>query len=175
MGFKPWGELRFGASPTQYQYTGQYREPSLGIDFFNAHGYDPALGRFLSADTLVPNPGYPGDFDRYSYARNSPLVYVDPSGHLSCSNPNAADGDCVNLTDEEILSIFYNVVFSDGWTDEYIHIVLMAVRFVGDAFQRAGEGFRGADDAFRAAYGLNDGGTFYFEWDEDCWGCRADP
>jgi RHS repeat-associated protein len=81
MGFKLWGEQRFGASPTQYQYTGQYREPSLGIDFFNTRWYDPALGRFLSADSIVPAPGYPGDFDRYSYARNSPVRWNDPSGH----------------------------------------------------------------------------------------------
>jgi hypothetical protein len=29
--------------------------------------------------------------------------------------------------------------------------------------------------AFRKAYGLNDGDTFYFEWDKDCWGCREEP
>jgi RHS repeat-associated protein len=91
MGFKPWGELRFGASPTQYQYTGQYREPSLGIDFFNARWYDPALGRFLSADSIVPDPGYPGDFDRYAFVRNNPLRYVDPTGHWPDWLDNAID------------------------------------------------------------------------------------
>jgi RHS repeat-associated protein len=93
MGFKPWGEQRFGASPTQYQYTGQYREQSLGIDFFNARWYDPALGRFLSADSIVPAPGYPGDFDRYSYARNSPIRYQDPSGHGYCDSEYAVIDD----------------------------------------------------------------------------------
>jgi RHS repeat-associated protein len=82
MGFKPWGELRFGASPTQYQYTGQYREPSLGIDFFNARWYDPALGRFLSADTDVPESQGSGlGFDRYAFVANNPMKYVDMSGH----------------------------------------------------------------------------------------------
>jgi RHS repeat-associated protein len=93
MGFKPWGEQRFGASPTQYQYTGQYREQSLGIDFFNARWYDPALGRFLSADSLVPAPGYPGDFDRYAFVRNNLIVNIDPSGYRTCRPEEIASGD----------------------------------------------------------------------------------
>ena len=39
------------------------------------------LGRFVSADTLVPNPGNPQDLNRYAYVRNNPLRYTDPSGH----------------------------------------------------------------------------------------------
>jgi hypothetical protein len=37
-----------------------------------------------------------------------------------------------------------------------------------------GNGISGSD-AFKSVYGLNDGATFYFEWDENCWGCREDP
>ncbi|HOV48078.1 MAG TPA: RHS repeat-associated core domain-containing protein [Anaerolineae bacterium] len=42
---------------------------------------DPALGRFLQADTLVPNPGNPQSLNRYAYTLNNPLRYTDPSGH----------------------------------------------------------------------------------------------
>jgi hypothetical protein len=48
-----------------------------------ARFYDTALGRWISADTIVPEPGEPQSLNRYSYANNSPLVYVDPSGHKS--------------------------------------------------------------------------------------------
>ena len=41
--------------------------------------YDPQLGRFTSADTIVPG-GVQG-LDRYAYVNNSPLKYTDPSGH----------------------------------------------------------------------------------------------
>ena len=44
--------------------------------------YSPVLGRFLSADTIVPSPGNPQDLNRYSYSRNNPLRYRDPSGHV---------------------------------------------------------------------------------------------
>ena len=49
----PWGETRFGGVGTEYQYTGQYRQGAIGLDYFNARWYDPALGRFAQAETNV--------------------------------------------------------------------------------------------------------------------------
>jgi RHS repeat-associated protein len=51
----------------------------FGLMFFNARWLDPQLGRFTQADSIVPG-GVQG-LDRYAYANNSPLVYIDPSGH----------------------------------------------------------------------------------------------
>ena len=51
--------------------------------YYGAHYYHPALGRFVSADTIVPNPGNPQDLNRYAYVRNNPLRYVDPTGYFS--------------------------------------------------------------------------------------------
>jgi RHS repeat-associated protein len=95
MGFKPWGEQRFGASPTQYQSTGQYRDSYINLYGYRSRWYDQSLGRFIQPDTLVPDPGDPVAFDRYHYSRNSPLRYVDPSGHGACNNSKTADPeDC---------------------------------------------------------------------------------
>ena len=46
----------------------------------NGRMYDPLLGRMLSPDPYVPDPYFSQDYNRYSYARNNPLVYVDPDG-----------------------------------------------------------------------------------------------
>ncbi len=46
-----------------------------------ARRYDPALGRFIQPDTLVPDPGDPQALNRYSYVGNNPVRYTDPSGH----------------------------------------------------------------------------------------------
>lgn len=81
--YKAWGEVRqaTGTSPSNYTYTGQYSHTAdFGLMFYNARWYDPALGRFAQADTIVPG-GVQG-LDRYAYVNNSPLNYVDPSGHL---------------------------------------------------------------------------------------------
>ena len=58
--------------------------------------YDPALGRFTQADTIVPEPGNPQALNRYSYSANNPLRFIDPSGHrFECG---AQGGECSNDT-----------------------------------------------------------------------------
>ncbi len=47
----------------------------------NARVYDNVIGRFLSADTIIQAPDDSQSYNRYSYVRNNPLMYTDPSGH----------------------------------------------------------------------------------------------
>jgi len=49
---------------------------------YRARFYDPALGRFLQPDPVVPEPGNPQALNRYAYVYNNPLRYTDPSGHV---------------------------------------------------------------------------------------------
>jgi len=63
------------------RYTGQEIDDSTGLYFYNARYYDPSLGRFIQADTIVPNPRNPQSFNRYAYTYNNPINYTDPSGH----------------------------------------------------------------------------------------------
>jgi RHS repeat-associated protein len=87
MRYYPFGETRYtsGSAPTDRRFTGQRQEDSsLGSLYdFNARFYSPVLGRFLSADTIVPSPSDPQQLNRYSYALNSPLNYIDPTGHAA--------------------------------------------------------------------------------------------
>jgi len=46
----------------------------------NGRAYEPELGRFVSADPLVPGPGMSQAFNRFSYVLNGPLSLRDPSG-----------------------------------------------------------------------------------------------
>jgi RHS repeat-associated protein len=85
--YRAFGASRFtsGTTPTTFRYTGQREEAGLGLYYYAPRGpprwYDPALGHFLQADTLVPQPGNVLDYHRYSYTRFNPLKYTDPSGH----------------------------------------------------------------------------------------------
>jgi hypothetical protein len=49
--------------------------------YYNARYYDPKLARFISPDTIVPDPRNPQALNRYSYVLNNPLKYTDPTGH----------------------------------------------------------------------------------------------
>ncbi len=69
---------------TDRRYTGQRWEASLGLYDYRARFYSPGLGRFVSADTVVPGAGNPQALNRYAYVLNSPLKYTDPSGHKAC-------------------------------------------------------------------------------------------
>ncbi len=53
----------------------------LGLIYMNARYYLPQVGRFISADTMVPEPGNPQSYNRYVYVRNSPMNFTDPTGH----------------------------------------------------------------------------------------------
>jgi RHS repeat-associated protein len=63
-------------------YTGHLELEALGLIDMGARIYEPRLGRFLSADTVVPEPGAPQSLNRYSYVNNNPLSLTDPSGHF---------------------------------------------------------------------------------------------
>jgi len=56
----------------------------FGLMFYNARMYDPALGRFTSADSVIP--GGAQGLDRYAYVNNSPVNFTDPSGHCYTSS-----------------------------------------------------------------------------------------
>ncbi len=70
-----------GAIPTDRRFTGQRNEAGLGLLYYGARYYDSGLGTFISPDSLIPDPGNPQDLNRYSYTRNNPLRYTDPTGH----------------------------------------------------------------------------------------------
>ena len=99
--YKPYGERRVPGSglPSKWTFAGGYDfVASTGLLEFGARQYDPYIGRFLSADTIVPRPGDPQSFNRYAYARNSPLSRIDPSGHADQSpdGGSSSHDDCLD-------------------------------------------------------------------------------
>jgi len=81
--YMPFGTMRNSSSiPTNYLYTDQELDSENGLYNYNARLYDPFIGRFISPDTIVPQPFNPQSLNRYSYCLNNPLIYTDPSGHI---------------------------------------------------------------------------------------------
>jgi RHS repeat-associated protein len=65
-----------------YTFTDQEDDDELGLYNYGARLYDPLLGRFISPDRLVPDPGDSQALNRYTYCLNNPLIYTDPSGEI---------------------------------------------------------------------------------------------
>ena len=83
MRYKPYGEDRDTGSSlnTDRKFTGQTEDETAGLYWYASRAYDPAIGRFVSPDTIVPDPSNPQSLNRYSYVYNNPLKYIDPSGY----------------------------------------------------------------------------------------------
>ena len=85
----------------------QQNLPDLGLMEYMARMYDPFLGRFVQADTIIPEAGKAGAYDRYAYSKNNPINYKDPSGHWPLSNdPIQIIQDAVRF----LQSIGYSIV-----------------------------------------------------------------
>ncbi len=85
--YKPFGErIVLHRDPdsraiTNRGFTGHEEVEGTQLIHMNARLYDPTLGRFMSADTLIQDPNDLQSYNRYAYTRNNPLRYTDPSGH----------------------------------------------------------------------------------------------
>ncbi|HGE71965.1 TPA: RHS repeat-associated core domain-containing protein [Candidatus Poribacteria bacterium] len=62
-------------------YTGQEYDKSTGLYFYQSRFYDADIGRFISADTVIPQPADGQTFNRYTYVNNNPFKFTDPTGH----------------------------------------------------------------------------------------------
>jgi RHS repeat-associated protein len=92
--YYPWGGARYnpGGQLTTYRFTGQRWDSGTAMYFYGSRWYDPVIGRFLSADTIVPEPGNPQSLNRYSYVGNRPTVFVDPTGHAKVCGTDVEGG-----------------------------------------------------------------------------------
>jgi RHS repeat-associated protein len=88
------------AELTDHGFTGHKHNAYIKLVDMKARWYDPQIGRFIQPDSIVPDPVNPQALNRYSYVTNSPLRYIDPSGHFSCDG----DDNCHDII-ENWLSI----------------------------------------------------------------------
>ena len=79
-------------------YAGHIADSVTGLSYMQQRYYDPAIGRFLSADPMAADGRTGGNFNRYWYANNNPYRFTDPDGRQahgangSWDNPDNSDG-----------------------------------------------------------------------------------
>ena len=80
-----------GALEENPKFTGQTHDIDTDLYYYNARYYDPTLGRFLQADSLIANVFQPQTINPYAYVLNNPLKYTDPTGHAPVSREYAEE------------------------------------------------------------------------------------
>jgi RHS repeat-associated protein len=79
--YYPYGLVRAGGTKNKFLYTGQENDPETGLDYYNFRYYSPQLGRFIQPDNQLQTPYDPQSLNNYSYVKNNPIKYTDPTGH----------------------------------------------------------------------------------------------
>lgn len=71
-------------------FTGKERDAETGLHYFGARYLSGAQGRFTSPDEplIDRNPTDPQSWNLYSYVRNNPLIFSDPTGN-DCVDVNS--------------------------------------------------------------------------------------
>jgi RHS repeat-associated protein len=127
--FMPFGEEAAPPPPppsSNRLFTGKERDGETGMDYFGARYYRANVGRFTTVDpelnvkdALVD----PQRWNRYAYARNNPLKYVDPDGrdiavienHATSGNPFGHTA--VAITGQGVFSFGNSTKFGSSLSD----------------------------------------------------------
>src|SRR5271163_4558444 len=88
--FYPFGGERVISSGTAntYKFTGKERDSESGLDNFGARYDSSSLGRFMSPDPIGGQKIDPQTLNKYSYVRNNPINFTDPTGLYTCKDDN---------------------------------------------------------------------------------------
>ena len=69
-----------------FRYRGYYWDVEFGLYYLQSRYYDPALGRFISADDInYLDPESVIGFNLYAYCGGNPIMYADPEGKFFLS------------------------------------------------------------------------------------------
>ena len=98
-GYEAWGRQHVTKNNIGFfrGYGGHEMLPKYRLVNMDGRLYDYALGRFLSPDNYVQEPGNSQNFNRYSYCLNNPLKYTDPDGEWYHIVIGALVGGVTNL------------------------------------------------------------------------------
>lgn len=70
-----------GSNANSIGFAGKPYDALTGLSYMDARYYDPVLGRFMGVDPAPADPASIHSINRYAYANNNPLRYVDPDGN----------------------------------------------------------------------------------------------
>lgn len=127
LAYDPWGKRRAISGMTtegdgvidDHGYTGHEMLDQLGLVHMNGRIYDPALGRFVSADPFIQAPENGQSYNRYSYVWNDPVNMVDPTGYTADEIPTVTiTGQTINGNGQTLNPVTMTLAISPQGTQQ---------------------------------------------------------
>ena len=83
--YYPFGDIRLNDNYASFdekrKFTGHEHDDETDLEYMLARYYNGNVGRFISRDTFEGSLDDPQSLNKYSYTRNNPLIYIDPTGN----------------------------------------------------------------------------------------------
>jgi len=117
MRYSPFGEIEaMSGLPAMFGYTSEQHCGSNNLVYLRARYYNPALGRFLTQDSVIPDVTNGQALNAYAYVYNDPINLTDPSGNvpsLPVQGLNMPDRDDMRDSTRRIFE--RGLDFIDNW------------------------------------------------------------
>ncbi len=82
--YRPYGDKLISPNTNESAgFANKAFDASTNLSYMSARYYNPTLGRFISPDPVHFVEGNIHSFNRYAYANNNPMKFVDPDGRLA--------------------------------------------------------------------------------------------
>ncbi len=122
----------FGAEVNDHLFRGEHFDDESGLYYLRARYYDPAQGRFLTADPFPGAIRKPISLHRYMYADGDPVNLMDPTGYFTLaeltvsSNIRDTLGAIHTLSLVEVIGGGFNVRFARVLSE---HVAAPGIRY----------------------------------------------
>jgi RHS repeat-associated protein len=112
--YLPFGAVIFRGDE-KFLYNGKELDKT-GLYYYGARYYDSFLRKFTQPDSVIPSVYDPQSLNKYSYVKNNPYKYIDPSGNYveSAIDMSLIGYDLTQLSEDPYNAINWLALIADG-------------------------------------------------------------